>query len=1787
MAEYHDRRGHQRGMKDGRNRGMGFRRLNELSLQDGKQLLNIVSNSQSGFAELLKSNNLKPDWIDLILSISTKVCDYTHEPLTAHSGLYAAGGKVDNSRVPSALLLTYLNQVRTSNFLMQGLLPFISAFLTEIDIRRRRRFSQIMKDIMVLCNTILVAMPTNVVQVFPVLSTIDMVVRNMRMTNTLQDDDTMATQLREVLELCNEVMADQSRHVGDQGENQAHRNIPRQHVEREPPNNFRELSIFPTADDLLMRKEFIPFNKVSGKYADVERYLDTHFRLLREDFMRPLRNGITQYLDVARKPGERHRLQNIRIYQDVHIIYPVCTSDGIAYRVSFDVARIHGVRWENTKRLIYGALVCLSPDSFTTVYFATVSHRDAEQLGQGIVELRFQGATEEVNQIGIHQKLVMAESSAYFEAYRHVLLGLKAMHEENLPFSQYLVNCNKQVEKPQYLPEGQDIKYDLHQLIATVTPTEEQQVVFDAEEQVPENHIPFDTKHTTMLRQIPILRHRAWPSADTLNLDESQLEALQCALSRELAIIQGPPGTGKTYIGLRIVRALLQNTQHWKDGDSNPVLLICYTNHALDQFLEGISRFLHHGIVRVGGRSKSEVLERFMLRELRKGMRERKDIPVDVHRNRMDAMDEMDRLRLTIQKNIADIEASTKGLMRESELEDYMRERHYTQLMDGATIGKHKSNFSNWLGLDDGSALTLYEEIIEEEEEPMGIMNSDTEGHSDIENEPDDEVDKLEEQRIIHGLDDVKTREENFRQKRIMDMALEKLSLKFSELNFRLKHQRGKSDPRRQKTEQNKIKCLLERSDVMSADDTKLINNIWELYLVDRWRLYRKWLESYRESINKDLRALEAEYELAARRLCEVKQQEDLEIMRKATILGMTTTGAAKYREVLHQIQPKLIIVEEAAEVLEAHILTSLTPGCQHLVLIGDHKQLRPKPTDYKLAEVHKLKVSMFERLVTNGLPYVTLELQHRMPPNISRLLHHVYSNLKDHQSVLNFEAVNGIETNVFFIDHDKEETQNEDLQSKTNKHEANYIVALCRHLVLQGYKPTQITILTPYTGQLSIIRTRLRTKNLHNVRACAIDNFQGEENDIILVSLVRSNQEAKIGFLGENNRICVALSRAKKAMYLIGNAAILGQMNELWSKVIQTMHTSKQIGRYLTLCCRNHPKSAIHAENAEDFGKSPEGGCLEPCQVRLKCGHVCPRVCHAYDTEHQEHRCRKKCARVCAQQHPCKNMCFEECGQCQIVERRRMPNCGHIQHIPCYEHPATYKCQAQCTFKLQCDHPCQNKCGEPHTSICKLASEKRLLCGHGAILKCSEKADSALCKKKCTTPLHCMHECRGTCGECDEGRLHNPCQSPCNRSLVCGHLCDAPCTRNCPPCSAKCENRCPHSICQELCGRPCIPCIEPCAWRCVHHQCNQRCCDPCDRPSCDQPCTEKLPCGHDCIGLCGEPCPRKCRICNKDEIQTIFFGTEDEDDARFVELEDCGHVLEVTGLDEWMNAAVDMSDGKVNVKLKVCPQCSKPIRQNLRYGKIIKTVLSTIEDVKAKVFGRQRQGHALIMELQASLARLEALDRPGMTLIEDRLRERDDQIITEEEATCIENSINFLCKLMKLSSEIKERLCNISDHILKTRHKRLVKDLAYFKSWALKTRNRMGEQELEEAQKELSRMNLMAISIEYQLQIQEQRKPLPVVVDQNFQRAFHLLERTTPLADHDEGYVKDALKEVDKIVPRSGLRISEDERVQIVKAMGLQQGHWFKCRNGETYIIYLKNACLQCIIAPIYNLTL
>ena len=197
-----------------------------------------------------------------------------------------------------------------------------------------------------------------------------------------------------------------------------------------PPDSFRLINITPTAEELLTnRAPFLRKNKDIGSYNDLDHYLDVQFRLLREDFVAPLRESIDEFKNNIQdvQDGTR-KLQDIRIYSSVKIEGTSTSYEGISHVLTFDASKTKRVKWEFSKRLIFGSLLCLSYDNFQTIYFATVTKREPSDLETGVVGVQFTCELETIRSIA-DKEFVMAESSAYFEAYKHNLTALQLIQD--------------------------------------------------------------------------------------------------------------------------------------------------------------------------------------------------------------------------------------------------------------------------------------------------------------------------------------------------------------------------------------------------------------------------------------------------------------------------------------------------------------------------------------------------------------------------------------------------------------------------------------------------------------------------------------------------------------------------------------------------------------------------------------------------------------------------------------------------------------------------------------------------------------------------------------------------------------------------------------------------------------------------------------------------------------------------------------------------------------------------------------------------------------------------------------------------------------------------------------------------------------------------------------------------------------------------------------------------------------------------------------------------------------
>jgi superfamily I DNA and/or RNA helicase len=164
----------------------------------------------------------------------------------------------------------------------------------------------------------------------------------------------------------------------------------------------------------------------------------------------------------------------------------------------------------------------------------------------------------------------------------------------------------------------------------------------------------------------------------------------------------------------------------------------------------------------------------------------------------------------------------------------------------------------------------------------------------------------------------------------------------------------------------------------------------------------------------------------------------------------------------------------------------------KQLTLIGDHKQLRPKVNNYELTvergDGYDLNRSLFERLILAGYPHTTLTKQHRMCPEISSLVRHLtYPDLLDDAKTLNRPPLRGLQDRIIFFSHNHPEVNATEIAdrrdegakaSKRNVFEAEMVLKIVRYLAQQGYGTDQLVVLTPYPGQLHLLRDQLSKEN-------------------------------------------------------------------------------------------------------------------------------------------------------------------------------------------------------------------------------------------------------------------------------------------------------------------------------------------------------------------------------------------------------------------------------------------------------------------------------------------------------------------------------------------------------------------------------------------------------------------------------------------------------------------------------------------------------------------------------------
>ncbi|CAF1627837.1 unnamed protein product [Rotaria magnacalcarata] len=290
-------------------------------------------------------------------------------------------------------------------------------------------------------------------------------------------------------------------------------------------------------------------------------------------------------------------------------------------------------------------------------------------------------------------------------------------------------------------------------------------------------------------------------------------------------------------------------------------------------------------------------------------------------------------------------------------------------------------------------------------------------------------------------------------------------------------------------------------------------------------------------------------------------------LVREAKIIAMTCTHAALKRHDLVQCGFKYdnILMEEAAQILEIEtfipllLQTSDQEGRNRLkrcIMIGDHHQLPPVIKNMAFQKYSNMEQALFTRLVRLGVPTIDLDAQGRARASICSLYNWRYKNLGNLEHVLQqreFKTTNAgfvYDYQLINVENFNDVGESEPIPYfYQNLAEAEYIVAVYMYMRLLGYPAQKISILTTYNGQKFLIRDVLNKRCAKNpllgfpMKVTTVDKYQGQQNDYILLSLVRTNA---IGHLRDVRRLVVAMSRARLGLYIFGRVSLFESCFEL-----------------------------------------------------------------------------------------------------------------------------------------------------------------------------------------------------------------------------------------------------------------------------------------------------------------------------------------------------------------------------------------------------------------------------------------------------------------------------------------------------------------------------------------------------------------------------------------------------------------------------------------------------------------
>lgn len=303
-------------------------------------------------------------------------------------------------------------------------------------------------------------------------------------------------------------------------------------------------------------------------------------------------------------------------------------------------------------------------------------------------------------------------------------------------------------------------------------------------------------------------------------------------------------------------------------------------------------------------------------------------------------------------------------------------------------------------------------------------------------------------------------------------------------------------------------------------------------------RQQRKHADSWHQKMDR-LKSRATELELCIRS----------SLFGEARVIASTLTGAAN--RVLEGEKYSTLFIDEAAQALEAACWIAIRKAGR-VILAGDHCQLPPTVKSI-MALKGGLGKTLMERIVENKPETVTLlKMQYRMNEQIMKFSSEwFYNGMVESAPTVSHRGILDYDTPMMWIDtaecDGKEEFVGENF-GRINRAEAEltlqtlqqYLEKIGKQRILE--ESIDVGIISPYRAQVQLLRKELRKREFfrpyrHLLTVNTVDGFQGQERDIILISLVRSNDGGDIGFLRDLRRMNVAITRARMKLIILGSS--------------------------------------------------------------------------------------------------------------------------------------------------------------------------------------------------------------------------------------------------------------------------------------------------------------------------------------------------------------------------------------------------------------------------------------------------------------------------------------------------------------------------------------------------------------------------------------------------------------------------------------------------------------------------